>query len=38
MKPPRYLEPGDVIEMGIDGLGAQKSRIVTREMSARATA
>ena len=30
MKPPRYLEPGDVVEMGIAGLGAQKSRIVDR--------
>jgi 2,4-diketo-3-deoxy-L-fuconate hydrolase len=28
MKPPRYLEPGDVVEMGITGLGAQKNRIV----------
>ena len=27
MKPPRYLEPGDVVEMGITGLGTQKSRI-----------
>ncbi len=24
MKPPRYLKPGDVIELGIDGLGTQK--------------
>jgi 2-keto-4-pentenoate hydratase/2-oxohepta-3-ene-1,7-dioic acid hydratase in catechol pathway len=23
-KPPRYLEPGDVVEMGIDGLGVQR--------------
>ena len=30
MKPPRYLEPGDVVEMGITRLGAQKSRIVGR--------
>jgi 2,4-diketo-3-deoxy-L-fuconate hydrolase len=30
MKPPRYLEPGDVVEMGITGLGTQKSRIVER--------
>src|SRR5436190_11103492 len=30
MKPPRYLEPGDVVEMGITALGAQKSRIVER--------
>jgi len=30
MKPPRYLEPGDVVEMGITGLGAQKNRVVGR--------
>jgi 2,4-diketo-3-deoxy-L-fuconate hydrolase len=30
MKPPRYLEPGDVVAMGITGLGTQKSRIVSR--------
>ena len=30
MKPPRYLEPGDVVEMGIAGLGAQKNRVVSR--------
>ena len=24
MKPPRYLKPGDVIELGIDGLGSQR--------------
>jgi len=30
MKPPRYLEPGDVVEMGIAGLGAQKNRVVGR--------
>src|SRR5262245_56973111 len=30
MKPPRYLGPGDVVEMGITGLGAQKNRIVDR--------
>jgi 2-keto-4-pentenoate hydratase/2-oxohepta-3-ene-1,7-dioic acid hydratase in catechol pathway len=23
-KPPRYLQPGDVVEMGIDGLGVQR--------------
>ena len=28
MKSPRYLEPGDFVEMGITGLGTQKSRIV----------
>ena len=38
MKPPRYLEPGDVVEMGIDGLGTQKNRIATRETAARARA
>jgi len=30
MKPPRYLQPGDLVEMGITGLGVQKSRIVSR--------
>jgi len=30
MKPPRYLVPGDVVEMGITGLGMQKNRIVER--------
>ncbi len=24
MKPPRYLKPGDVVELGIEGLGVQK--------------
>ena len=24
MKPPTYLKPGDVIELGIEGLGAQR--------------
>ena len=28
MKPPRYLQPGDVVEMGITRLGAQKNKIV----------
>lgn len=30
MKPPQYLQPGDVVEMGITGLGEQKNRIVSR--------
>jgi 2-keto-4-pentenoate hydratase/2-oxohepta-3-ene-1,7-dioic acid hydratase in catechol pathway len=30
MKPPRYPQPGDVVEMGITGLGVQKNRIVDR--------
>jgi 2,4-diketo-3-deoxy-L-fuconate hydrolase len=29
MKPePRYLKPGDVVELGIDGLGVQRQRLV----------
>ncbi len=27
-KPPRYLKPGDVVEMGITGLGTQRHKIV----------
>ncbi len=27
-KPPQYLKPGDVIELGIDGLGTQKQTVV----------
>ena len=30
MKPPRYLQPGDVVEMGITGLGVQRNRVVSR--------
>ena len=30
MNPPRYLQPGDVVEMGITGLGVQRSRVVSR--------
>jgi 2,4-diketo-3-deoxy-L-fuconate hydrolase len=30
MKPPRYLQPGDLLEMGITGLGAQRARIASR--------
>jgi 2-keto-4-pentenoate hydratase/2-oxohepta-3-ene-1,7-dioic acid hydratase in catechol pathway len=26
-KPPRYLQVGDVVEAGIDGLGAQVQRV-----------
>ncbi len=33
MKPPRYLAPGDVIELGIDGLGTQRQRAVAFEDS-----
>jgi len=28
LKPPQYLQPGDVVEMGITGLGVQRHRIV----------
>ena len=28
MKPPRYLQPGDVVEMGITKLGTQKNRVI----------
>jgi 2-keto-4-pentenoate hydratase/2-oxohepta-3-ene-1,7-dioic acid hydratase in catechol pathway len=27
-KPPQYLSPGDVVELGIDGLGAQRQLMV----------
>jgi 2-keto-4-pentenoate hydratase/2-oxohepta-3-ene-1,7-dioic acid hydratase in catechol pathway len=28
MKPPQFLKPGDVVTLGIDGMGAQRQRIV----------
>ena len=28
MKPPVYLAPGDVMELGIDGLGTQRQRVI----------
>ena len=28
MKPPRYLKAGDVVELGIEGLGAQRQDVV----------
>jgi 2-keto-4-pentenoate hydratase/2-oxohepta-3-ene-1,7-dioic acid hydratase in catechol pathway len=28
MKPPRYLKPGEVVELGIEGLGSQKQTFV----------
>ncbi|PSM16452.1 MULTISPECIES: fumarylacetoacetate hydrolase family protein [Nitratireductor] len=27
LKPPRYLKPGDVVELGIEGLGAQRQSV-----------
>lgn len=29
-KPLRYLQPGDVVEMGITGLGTQRHKVVDR--------
>ena len=28
MKPPKWLQPGDVVELGIDGRGTQKQKVV----------
>jgi len=28
MHPPVYLKPGDVVELGIDGLGTSRQRVV----------
>jgi len=28
MKPPRFLQPGDVVELGIDGLGSQRQDVI----------
>ena len=28
LKPPRYLQPGDVVELGIEGLGRQRQTVV----------
>ena len=28
MKPPQFLRPGDVVTLGIDGLGEQRQQIV----------
>lgn len=28
MKPPRYLRPGDVVELGVEGLGSQRQNVV----------
>jgi len=33
-KPPRYLKPGDVVEMGITGLGTQRHKIVESKAGA----
>jgi 2-keto-4-pentenoate hydratase/2-oxohepta-3-ene-1,7-dioic acid hydratase in catechol pathway len=28
MKPPRYLQPGDVVTLSIEGLGQQRQKVV----------
>ena len=28
MKPPQWLKPGDVVTLGIEGLGEQRQRVV----------
>lgn len=37
MKPPRYLRPRDVVELGIDGLGRSRQQIIAWNGSAQAT-
>ncbi len=34
-RPPRYLEPGDTVEQGIDRLGRQRHRVIQRGWSSR---
>jgi 2,4-diketo-3-deoxy-L-fuconate hydrolase len=29
-KPPRFLQPGDVVELGIEGLGSSRQRVIAR--------
>jgi 2-keto-4-pentenoate hydratase/2-oxohepta-3-ene-1,7-dioic acid hydratase in catechol pathway len=31
MRPPRYLKPGDFVELGIDGLGESRQKITAWE-------
>ncbi len=31
MKPPRYLKPGEVVTLGVEGLGAQRQTVVASE-------
>ena len=35
MKPPRYVQPGDVVEMGITGLGTQRHVVVDEKKQGR---
>ena len=32
MKPPRFLKPGDMVELGIDGLGSSKQQVVSQSV------
>jgi len=34
MKPPRYLRPGDTVELGIDGLGRQRQKVIAEAATA----
>ena len=34
MKPPRYLRPGDVVELGVEGLGSSRQGVVAYSSSA----
>lgn len=34
-KPPRYLKPGDIVELGIDGLGTQKQKTISYDEAVR---
>jgi 2-keto-4-pentenoate hydratase/2-oxohepta-3-ene-1,7-dioic acid hydratase in catechol pathway len=31
--PPRYLKPGDVVELGVEGLGEARQRVISYEES-----
>jgi 2-keto-4-pentenoate hydratase/2-oxohepta-3-ene-1,7-dioic acid hydratase in catechol pathway len=32
MDPPCYLKPGDIVELGIDGLGSSKQQVVSQSV------
>jgi 2-keto-4-pentenoate hydratase/2-oxohepta-3-ene-1,7-dioic acid hydratase in catechol pathway len=36
MKPPTYLKPGDVVELGIDGLGTSQQKLIAHQSAAAA--
>jgi 2-keto-4-pentenoate hydratase/2-oxohepta-3-ene-1,7-dioic acid hydratase in catechol pathway len=37
MKPPRWLAPGDVVELGVQGLGRQRQTVVAHPLASAAT-